>query len=130
MILVDTSLWVDYLRGTPAPSVDALTERLDRNEVLMCGPVAAELLAGRDARGRMQLWETVSAMPWADLGRVDYFIAGETAAELRTQGRTVPLVDILIAAAAATRATLWTRDRHFERVAELIDQLELRLLDD
>ncbi len=130
MILVDSSLWIDYLRGRPSAAVDALDERLAARDVLMCGPVAAELLAGEQPGERMRLWELFSAMPWADLDRADYFAAGDAAALLRDQGRTVALYDVLIAAAASGRAALWTRDRDFERIAEVLEPLDLKLLRD
>jgi predicted nucleic acid-binding protein len=41
----------------------------------------------------------------------------------------VSLPDVLIAAAAVRRATLWTRDRHFERIAEVLEHLDVRLID-
>ena len=32
--------------------------------------------------------------------------------------------------AALNRATVWTRDRHFESIATVLEQLDVRLLDD
>lgn len=129
MILADTSLWVDYLNDAPSTAVAELDAQLGRREVMMCGLVAAELLVGEDADERMRLWELFTAMPWADLDRGDFFVAGDVAANLREQGRTVPLDDVFIAAAAASRATLWTRDRHFEAIAEVLDRLDVRVFD-
>ena len=128
MILADTSVWIDYLRGAPTVAAAALDERLAEREVLMCGPVATELLTGVQASERMRLWEVLSALTWADLERADWFVAGDVRAELRARGVQVSLPDVLIAAAAASRATLWTRDRHFEAIAELLDPLEIKLL--
>ena len=47
MILADTSLWIDFLRGTPSAAADELDDRLAEHEVLMCGPVATEILRDR-----------------------------------------------------------------------------------
>jgi predicted nucleic acid-binding protein len=52
MILADTSVWIEYLRGTPTAAADELDERLAAHDVLMCGPVATELLTGVDAADR------------------------------------------------------------------------------
>lgn len=130
MILADSSLWIDYLRGVSSDAADALDERLAARDVLMCGPVAAELLAGEQPGERMRLWDLFTVMPWADLDRADFFSAGDAAALLRAEGRPVALYDVLIAAAAAGRATLWTRDRDFERIAEVLDSLDFKLLSD
>lgn len=129
MILADTSVWIDYLRGTPSPTTDELDQRLAAHDVVMCGPVAAELLTGLEAADRMRLWETLSSMAWADIARPDWFVAGDLRAELRARGVQVSLADVLIAGAAARRATLWTRDRAFEEIATVLDGLDLRLVE-
>lgn len=129
MILADTSVWIDYLRGTRSAATDELDERLAAHDVLMCGPVATELLTGVKTKERMRLWDTLSAMAWADIGPTEWFVAGDLRAELRQQGIQVTLADVLIAAAGANRATLWTRDHDFQRIAEVLDQLDMRLID-
>ena len=128
MILADTPVWIDYLRGTPSAAADELDQRLAAREVLMCGPVAVELLTGVDATERMRLWEAFAAMGWADIGRSDWFVAGDLRAKLRERGVQVSLPDVLIAAAAVDRATLWTRDHDFEHIAQALDSLDLKLL--
>lgn len=130
MILADTSVWIDYLRGAPTATADELDQRLVGHDVLMCGPVAAELLTGLEAAERMRLWETLSAMEWAEVARADWFVAGDLRAELRARGIQVSLADVLIAGAASGRATLWTRDKAFGEIAGVLEGLDLRLLED
>ena len=130
MILADTSIWIDYLRGTASTAAEELDERLAAHEVLMCGPVAAELLTGVGPKERLRMWEILSAMTWADVTRADWFVAGDIRAELRERGIQVSLPDVLIAGAASNRATLWTRDRHFSAIADVLETLHVRLLDD
>ncbi len=130
MILADTSIWIDYLRGTASTAADELDERLAAHEVLMCGPVAAELLTGMGPKERLRMWEILSAMTWADVTRPDWFLAGDVRAELRERGIQVSLADVLIAGAATNRATLWTRDQHFSAIAAVLQTLDLRLLDE
>ena len=129
MILADTSVWVEHLRGRASAAAGEFDERLAAEDVLVCGPVATELLTGASAQDRIRLWDTLTTLAWVDLERVDWFVAGETQAELRERGMTIPFGDVVIAAAALTRATLWTHDRHFEQIAEVMDDLELRLFD-
>lgn len=129
MILADTSLWIDYLRGARSPATEAFDERLSQRDVLVCGPVATELLTGCAAADRPRLWERLTALAWADIDRAHWFAAGELRAQLREHGRQVSLPDTLIAIAAAGRATLWTRDRHFEHIGEILGTLDVRLLD-
>jgi predicted nucleic acid-binding protein len=48
--------------------------------------------------------------------------------ELCARGVQVCMTDASIVAAAVSRATLWTRDRHFEAIADIRESLDVRLL--
>jgi len=125
-LLVDTSVWVDYLRGREPVLVDRLDGYLDHESVLMCGPVIAELLAGTDPDDREELWLALGSLPWVDLDRAAWRRVGDTAGELRRRGTAVPLTDVAIAVAAeVAEAELWTRDGDFERIREVLPKLEL-----
>jgi predicted nucleic acid-binding protein len=56
--------WIDYLRGDPSAAIAEFDRRLEEREVLMCGPVAAELLTGVGVNERVRLRETLAAMAW------------------------------------------------------------------
>lgn len=142
MTLPDTSVWVEYLRAAPAAgpaserdrpgdaeisAADALDELIERDAVLTCGPVVAELLAGARGRGREELAEQMRAQPWVELSRSDWLTVGHTAARLREKGHTTPLLDVQIAVCAVTAdAELWTRYGDFERIAQSLDGLRVR----
>ncbi len=129
MLLPDTSIWVAYLRGGAEGLTQELNLALDRREVLACGPVVAELVAGARPPDRAALIASLTGLAWADLNHNAWQSVGLLAAELRDRGQTLPLTDLEIAVAAHTAgATLWTADRHFERVAALLDGFELRLI--
>lgn len=128
MLLADTSIWVAYLRAGSEDVTRELAAALDRRDVLACGPVVAELVAGARPHDRLTLLESLGGLPWADLDRPAWQSVGLLAAELRDRGIGLPLTDLEIAVAAVTaRATLWTGDRDFERLAGVLDGLELRL---
>ena len=122
-------MWIDYLRGTGSPAAGAFDDRLLAHDNRHGGPVATELLTGVDARERARLWEAITGLTWVDLERADWFVAGEVRAELRQRGVQIAFVHALIAAAAASRATLWTLDRDFERIVEVLEPLEVRVFD-
>ncbi len=130
--LADTSVWVAYLRhGRRHPWGAELDQLLSLGELLICGPVAAELLAGTAERDRERLGESLRGLGWAELDRRAWGRAGTVAAGLRAAGETVPLTDVFIAAAAlAVDAELLTADSDFERVARQEQRLRLRLLDE
>ncbi len=129
--LADTSVWVSYLRhGRKHRWGAILDELLSRGELLICGPVVAELLAGTSERDREGLAESLRGLDWAELDRRAWGRAGTLAARFRAAGATVPLTDVFIAAAAlAADSELLTADSDFARVAEHEPSLSLRLLD-
>jgi len=46
MILVDSSVWIDYFNGTPSWQADALDELLDRETIAVGDLILAEVLQG------------------------------------------------------------------------------------
>ena len=127
-LLPDTSVWVDYLRlGTSGPAAE-LDDHLQRESVLVCGPVLAGLLAGTNVEQREELWLALGSLPWAEIDHAGWREAGEAANDLRSSGASVPLTDVVIAISSVrSGATLWTRDRDFERIRAVLPALELRL---
>jgi predicted nucleic acid-binding protein len=141
VILADTSVWVEYLRTAPSsassregrPSsspAEALDARIEQEQVLTCGPVVAELLAGARGPQRDELAEQLGAQPWIDLKRADWLMVGQTASKLRERGQTTPLIDVQIAVCATVaEAELWTLDGDYERIAQSLDGLRVRLFE-
>lgn len=126
IVLPDTSIWVDYLRHGQTGTAWELDELLEGGEVVVCGPVVAELLAGAGAPQRAQLWHLLSALRWAEIARGQWRRVGEVAAALRAQGASVALTDVEIAVAAAdVQAALWTTDSDFDRITGVVEELRL-----
>lgn len=125
-VLPDTSIWVDYLRRGASGSAGELDRLLETDSVLVCGPVLAELLAGTPAEQRDELWLALGSLPWADLDHTAWREVGELANDLHCTGTPVALTDLAIAIACVrAEATLWTRDRDFERVKDVLHGLQL-----
>lgn len=127
MILADTSIWVDFLRPGSAEVSARLGGLIERGELLMCGPVAAELMGGASRESdRLALRGTLPALPWADLDREAWQAVGDVSLALRESGEVAALVDIAIAVAAGRAgARLWTYDSDFHRIAGVLPELEL-----
>lgn len=111
MILVDTSIWIDHLRGADRQ----LAQRLDRGEVAMHPFVVGELLLGNVKVTKMV--DDLNALPKvavASDGEVLKFIA-----ERKLPGSGIGYVDAhLLAATALTPETMiWTRDKRLLAVA-------------
>lgn len=123
-VLPDTSVWVSYLRQGRRGQAADLDHLLDTGEVVVCGPVVAELLAGADEPTRGELWGLLVSLPWADLGPTEWRRVGETAAALRAAGLSLPLTDIEIAvAASAATAAVWSDDSDSDRIQTALPEL-------
>jgi predicted nucleic acid-binding protein len=93
--------------------------------VTLCGPVAAELIAGTASSRRAELWQLLASLPWAEIGRAEWRRVGEVAAELRAACQAVALTDIEIAVAAVSSgAQLWSRNSDFTRIETVLGELE------
>ncbi|MEJ7766105.1 MAG: PIN domain nuclease, partial [Acidimicrobiales bacterium] len=101
MILIDTSAWVEFLRGTGSPACDQV-DRLLGADIATCHPVRMEVLAG--ARHEAHLGELRRLLARASLIPTEATDFEEAAGLYRTcrrRGETVrKLIDCLIAAQA------------------------------
>lgn len=118
MILVDSSVWIDFLSGRDD---FGLARRLLNDEVALCGQVLSEVLSGvRKPRQREQLEARFKALPYLEQDMVVHLRAARLFSELRRQGVTVPLSDCLIAAVALQEGVpVLTTDRHFDAFPNL-----------
>ena len=122
MIVVDTSAWVELLRGTGSAVHLALRGQLQaRADVAVTEVVVAELLAGaRSERERTELRSMLLGFPLLPLWGLDaYEVAAELFRVCRAAGEPIRhLTDCLIAVPAIEAgATLLAVDRDFETLA-------------
>jgi predicted nucleic acid-binding protein len=126
MVLPDTSVWIPYFRDRSGSDGDRLEALVAAGEVVVCGPVLAELLAGAGDSQREAIVGTVGGLPLAPFDRTAWEEVGAVARRLRQAGRTLPLTDLAIAVAAARGGhELWSFDSDFERIAPALSGLEL-----
>jgi predicted nucleic acid-binding protein len=126
VVLPDTSVWIPYFRSVSGDDGDHLEGLIADGEVAICGPVLAELLAGAGDGGQASIMDTVGSLPFAVLDRVPWQEVGAVAHRLRRSGQRLPLTDLAIAVAAANAGyALWSLDSDFERIAPVLDGLEL-----
>ena len=102
MILVDSSVWIDFFRGQRSAACEALAQCLgDASlEVGMPDLVLFEVMRGfRDNRAMHQAQTLLSALPGVELGGADNALeAAARYRQLRAQGRTVNSpIDVLLA---------------------------------
>jgi predicted nucleic acid-binding protein len=99
MVLVDTSVWVDYFNGLGTPRTDRLDELLGSGRLLTGDLILTELLQGfaRDADFRTAR-RLLLELPCAELvGRDNALRAADNFRRLRKRGVTVrKTIDVLI----------------------------------
>ena len=102
MILVDTSVWIDFFRGDSGSSSTALAQCLgDASvEVGMADLVLFEVMRGfRDNRAVREAQSLLCALPQVELGGTDNaLLAAGRYRQLRAKGRSVSSpIDVLLA---------------------------------
>src|ERR1044071_1346574 len=99
-VLVDTSVWIDFIRNEPK-AVLALTNLVKFERIVICGQILQEVLQGsRDDKAFKRL-EREMAMWKAEKEEPDDFVeAARIFARLRWKGITIPPSDCLVAAIA------------------------------
>jgi len=101
VILVDTSAWIEFLRGTDSPVCRSVDRLLDA-DLASCDAVAMEVLAGaRDERHLVQLRGLIARATLLPTTSADYEAAALLYRTCRQRGETVRrLIDCLIGAVA------------------------------
>ena len=118
MVLVDTSVWIDYFRGCISPQTDRLHTLLDEERIATGDLILTELLQGFRTKTQITAAQQI-------LFRLEYYdLAGKTvalkAAEnyrfLRKKGVTVrKTIDVIIGTFCIERnITLLHGDRDFD----------------
>jgi len=121
-ILVDTSVWIDFLSARPGPG-GAQLQRLiaDAAPLAFTGIILTEVLQGlaRDVEkieGYLAQWDLLEPK-----GLATYRRAAELFRLARSRGLTLSTVDVLIAALALDyNATLFSLDKDFVRLAKIV----------
>jgi len=120
VIVVDSSVWIDFFRASNPVLGHQLQSLLDADEVALAVPVRIEILSGASTRNLPSLKRVLSALPlfyptdesWA---RIDTWVE----IGLRS-GERFGFGDLLIAAIAVDhQASVWSLDDDFHRMARL-----------
>lgn len=122
MILVDSSVWIDYFRSADTPQVALLDSFLGRTPLAVGDLVAAEVLQGvKDEQEYQTVRRIFEAFAHIDLGGYELAIkASDNYRLLRAKGITIrKTIDTLIATRCIEdRLILLHADRDFRPFAE------------
>lgn len=121
MIVADTDVLIDYLRGT-APAAERIAIELERR-LATTAVTAFELWSGSigSTRREQSVSDLLGALQILPLSPASAKTAGLIQGNLRSQGRTLAAADSLIAGICVEHsAILLTRNRrHFEGIPRL-----------
>ena len=112
MILVDTAIWIDHLRGAETRLASLLSEDRVLAHPVVVGELACGIIGNRNKI--LSLLLGLPQAPVATHDEVMRFIEHH-----RLMGRGLGYVDahLLAAASLASPSLLWSRDRRLEEVA-------------
>ena len=100
MILVDSSVWIDFFRNQPTPQAEWLDRNLGIEGVLVGDLILAEVLQGfKDDRGFNEARRMLGQLKQITLGGEDLAVdAARNFRKLRTKGVTVRgTIDVIVA---------------------------------
>jgi len=122
MRLVDTSLWVEFLRKKGDPGVKQVVARLVEADlaVYTC-PVRFELLSGVRPEEESDLEQALAFSRHVPFGFDDWREAALLERQLRGRGLAVPRNDLFVAIVAIrTHLPVACRDTHFDAMSAII----------
>lgn len=125
MLVVDSSVWIDFFNNAEDPAVDLLQQLLDHGEVRLVVPdlVLFEVLRGfRQEHSHRQARRLMESLSVEAAGGVDVALAAaQHYRSLRAQGVTVRSpIDVLVASFCIERDyALLHRDRDFQAFEDL-----------
>ncbi|MEI6125147.1 MAG: PIN domain-containing protein [Pseudomonadota bacterium] len=121
-VIVDTCVWIEYLRGRNPETVDRVTKLIHSNSIYMCGIVLYEILQGiKDPQVREKIKNDFEALPYIEMNQDAWLWAASTNKSLRSQGITIPPSDLFLASLAKNHScTVYTIDYHFSSIPGII----------
>ena len=118
-VLVDTSVWIDFLNGHPSAHRAALVRLIDEDQdVCTCGVIVAEVFQGLRREGSLaELQSLFRDLTFLEASGIEIHLrAADLYRTLRRQGHTVrSTIDCLIAVLAdANGCSVLAKDRDLE----------------
>ena len=125
MIILDTSIWVEFFRAHQ-PYFDQVSDLFSQNEVLALSPIFGELLQeAKNSAEREVIEEFWNSLPKID--ETDLFVrAGSESGRYKWIDKGVGLIDsVIIIAARETVSFVWTLDSKLNRLLKLEEKYSL-----
>lgn len=122
MILVDTTVWIDFFKGADEPHVAILEDRIHgRDDLCICGLILTELLQGvRNDRQYREVKRDMDNLIYLPMQRDVFINAAAIYRSLRKRGITLrkPIDCMIASVAIANDIPLLHNDRDFDPIAK------------
>ena len=130
MLLVDSSVWIDWLRGSDTDAVRFVQARESREDLALTQMIYLEVLQGVSSQRQFAATQKVlgaQSMLLPQDGMETFEAAAQLYRQARTQGLTIrKSTDCLIAAIALEHGALLVHnDRDFLALAQALPQLQV-----
>ncbi len=120
MVLVDTSVWIDFFKNKESAEVNLLQRAIvDREDIAICGLILTDVLQGIKTNKEYDLvLESFESLSFLEMDKEVYILAANIYRELRKNGITIrKSIDCLIAAVAISHnIPLLHNDKDFEPI--------------
>lgn len=121
MVIVDTSVWLQFLKVGDPQVRNEMNVLRAKGEITVVGVVLAEILQGARSQQELeQLANWLTPLPYLAETQETWAWVGSLSFQLRQRGAALPMMDLLIASLAIEHnCEVYTLDEHFQRVPGL-----------
>ncbi len=123
MFLIDSSVWIEYLRPKGSTKIkEKVRELLGLGVVVSCDIVVIEILRGaKNKKDFDELHGSFISLPRIPIDQKIIEIASRWGFEMDRKGKIVSTTDLIIASAAYKNARLLHLDADFKAIASFYD---------
>ena len=116
-VIVDTCIWIEFFR-TKSEISNRLRDLIANNLVVGTGIILAELLQGTKTSKEQDIVINIfDAFEYIEITKKLWIESGNLASELRSNGKAIPLSDIMLACCAREHQLhIFTIDKHFQDI--------------
>ncbi len=120
MVVVDTSVWIEFFRGRDTKLCAHFEALLDADRVALAAPVRVEILGGARKAELPKLQSVMAALPLLVPSAAVWSTIESWLSRAVAVGEHFGVGDLLVAGIAAeTQAAVWSHDTDFRRMAKL-----------
>ena len=121
MVIADTSAWIAFQTKPDSKFGREFDSLLAGDEIVMVGPVLAELLQGARSDDEFSFFaERLGALAFLEVDQDTWIRAGQLNYQLRARGRVISMADLIVSALAIQHGIpVYTSTRDYQEVPGL-----------